>query len=72
MSRGFLRTRKWADKQGIERYTTEIHVDSVQPLVRALMASADPQAMTVQGKGEETKHHHCGGFPEGADDDLPY
>lgn len=29
---GRLRTRKWTDKQGIERYTTEIHGDEMQML----------------------------------------
>lgn len=31
---GKLRTRKWSDKQGIERYTTEIYADSLQVLGR--------------------------------------
>lgn len=29
---GRLRTRKWTDKDGIERYTTEIYADSLQLL----------------------------------------
>lgn len=29
---GSLRTRKWTDKDGIERYTTEIRADSMQML----------------------------------------
>ena len=31
---GKLRTRKWTDKQGVERYTTEIYADSLQVLGR--------------------------------------
>lgn len=31
---GKLRTRKWSDRQGIERYTTEIYADSLQVLGR--------------------------------------
>lgn len=29
---GRLQTRKWSDKEGVERYTTEIIVDSMQML----------------------------------------
>jgi single-strand DNA-binding protein len=29
---GRLRTRKWTDKQGVDRYTTEIHGDEMQML----------------------------------------
>ena len=28
---GFLRTRKWTDKQGIESYSTEVRADDVPP-----------------------------------------
>ena len=31
---GKLRTRKWTDRQGIERYTTEIFADNIQVLGR--------------------------------------
>jgi single-strand DNA-binding protein len=31
---GKLRTRKWQDKEGIDRYTTEIHVDELIMLDR--------------------------------------
>ncbi|MBK6829718.1 MAG: single-stranded DNA-binding protein [Flavobacteriales bacterium] len=32
---GKLRTRKWQDKDGIERYTTEVHADEMNMLDRA-------------------------------------
>lgn len=32
---GKLRTRKWQDKDGVERYTTEIHADEMNMLDRA-------------------------------------
>lgn len=31
---GKLRTRKWTDRQGVERYTTEIFADNIQVLGR--------------------------------------
>ena len=31
---GKIRTRKWSDKQGVERYTTEVYADSLQVLGR--------------------------------------
>ncbi len=32
---GKLRTRKWQDKDGVERYTTEVHADEMNMLDRA-------------------------------------
>ena len=36
---GKLRTRKWQDKDGIERYTTEVHADEMNMLDRASPAA---------------------------------
>ncbi len=62
---GKLRTRKWTDKEGIDRYTTEVVADEVQPL------GARPQ-----GAGERPEPTgQAGGAPAGMpedDDDLPY
>ncbi len=61
---GKLRTRKWTDREGIDRYTTEVVADEVQPL------GARPQ-----GDGERPEPScQAGGVPSGMpeDDDLPY
>ena len=64
---GLLRTRKWTDAQGIERYTTEIRAEVVQPL------GARPEGAaggTKPGQGPE--HQPSGALPPDEDDDLPY
>ena len=43
---GSLRTRKWTDKDGIEKYTTEIRADSMQML-------GSRQGMGGQGGGDD-------------------
>lgn len=53
---GKLKTRKWADKDGIERYTTEINADTLQMLGGAPSGgSARPSAK-----------------PQDADSDIPF
>ena len=41
---GALRTRKWQDKDGIERYTTEVHADEMNMLDRANPAAGGENA----------------------------
>lgn len=41
---GSLRTRKWTDKDGAERYTTEIRADQMQMLGTAGRGEAEPAA----------------------------
>jgi len=45
---GRLRTRKWQDRDGRDRYTTEIHADRVQFLDRRQDAAPDRAAPTRQ------------------------
>ncbi len=40
---GKLRTRKWQDKDGIERYTTEVHADEMTMLDRANPGAGQPE-----------------------------
>ncbi len=40
---GKLRTRKWQDKDGIERYTTEVHADEMTMLDRANTGAGQPE-----------------------------
>lgn len=71
---GSLRTRKWQDKNGNDRYTTEIIASEMQMLGgRGGGGSANynsnraPAAAESQGGGGSG-----GGFDEGFDDDIPF
>ena len=66
---GSLRTRKWTDKQGIERYSTEVRADDVQPL-GARPEGAGGGSRQPQGQGNEPQP--VGALPPDMDDDLPY
>ena len=45
---GSIRTRKWTDQQGIERYSTEIRVDNMQMLGGQQQPQQQPQAPQQQ------------------------
>lgn len=63
---GKLRTRKWTDKEGIDRYTTEVVAHEVQPLgARPEGSAGDRHAPARESAGAPA------GVPED-DDDLPY
>jgi single-strand DNA-binding protein len=76
---GKLRTRKWQDKDGIERYTTEVHADEMTMLDRpgggdgnTAMNAQRPatQATGVAAASEPVRS----GFAASSDevDDLPF
>ncbi len=50
---GRLQTRKWTDKNGVERYTTEIVANEMQMLGGKGERSAPEDAGTSTGGGEE-------------------
>jgi single-strand DNA-binding protein len=54
---GRLRTRKFTDKEGIERYSTEIRADKLDMLDR---------------KGAQSGANPAVGTPDGMDDDIPF
>lgn len=63
---GYLKTRKWEDKDGIERYTTEIIVENFQLLDRndgEASASAESPAKPASKPKQQS-------IP--ADDDIPF
>jgi single-strand DNA-binding protein len=75
---GSLRTRKWQDKDGNDRYTTEIRGDRMQMLGgRGSGGSVDyeappenaPRAQPARGGGAPAKQ--SGGFDD-MDDDIPF
>lgn len=61
---GRLRTRKWQDKEGNDRYTTEIVADSLQLL--GSKRDAEP------AERQERKPASTGGSVSDMDDDLPF
>ena len=74
---GALRTRKWQDKEGKERYTTEIVAERMQMLgSRAGMGDAgsrggdDDKAPVTAGEGKSAKKP-AGKFDD-MDDDIPF
>lgn len=71
---GALRTRKWQDKEGKERYTTEIVADRMQMLGSRGGGSEpmarEPAAATSGGGKPQTKKG--GGAFDEMDDDIPF
>lgn len=72
---GKLRTRKWQDKDGVERYTTEIHADEMNMLDRASggeggapMTSPRPMTANQPMSGSAQPM----GAAAGEEDDLPF
>lgn len=65
---GKLQTRKWTDKEGVERYSTEVHVNNVQFLEskKDRDAAAAPPPPPPSGPGGPA-------FPAGGyDDQAPF
>jgi single-strand DNA-binding protein len=58
---GRIQTRKWTDKEGVERYTTEIRGDRMQML--GGRQSSEQPAKPAPAKG---------GKPDEMDDDIPF
>lgn len=70
---GSLRTRKWQDKEGQDRYTTEIRADSMQMLGGKQDGGETPKENTVRSARQEAapKSKEESGFG-GMDDDIPF
>lgn len=60
---GQLRTRKWQDKDGQDRYTTEIIGDQMQMLGGKSEGQEKPQPANAQGSQK---------YPDPFDDDPPF
>jgi len=78
---GKLRTRKWQDKEGKDRYTTEIVADEMQMLGSRGGAGAGPKdagapASESSGgsgnSGNRAAVNDSGGPPGDFDDDIPF
>ena len=76
---GSLRTRKWQDKEGKDRYTTEILADNMQMLgsragraSRAAREPADDERRGGRRRGEAGgQEAPAGGFDD-MEDDIPF
>ncbi len=64
---GQLRTRKWQDQSGNDRYSTEVNVSGIGGVLTMLDA---PQG---QAKREpDGRQGHAGGFADDLDDEVPW
>ena len=63
---GRIQTRKWVDKDGNERYTTEIRCDRMQ------MLGGKPQGDTPQREPAASKPVATGGGFDDMDSDIPF
>lgn len=66
---GRLQTRKWTDKQGVDRYTTEVIANDMQMLGGGRGAAGNAQTGYGPGGVADTD---TGGSSEDYDDDIPF
>jgi single-strand DNA-binding protein len=71
---GKLKTRKWQDKEGQDRYTTEIMADAMQMLgSRSGMGGGEPREMREPpSTGESRPAKKPPGQFQDMDDDIPF
>ncbi len=72
---GSLRTRKWQDKEGHDRYTTEIRGDRMQMLGSRSSgggSSADYDSAPAESGGGAAQAKPSGGGVGDLDDDIPF
>jgi single-strand DNA-binding protein len=71
---GKLRTRKWQDKEGQDRYTTEIIADAMQMLgSRSGMGGGEPrEPREPSAAGESRPAKKPAGQFQDMDDDIPF
>lgn len=73
---GKLVTRKWQDKQGQDRYTTEVHIDPfngvMQMLGGAQQAQQKPQQVAQQNPQQQSASTGDSGFSDDFDDGIPF
>lgn len=70
---GKLQTRKWQDKDGIDRYTTEIVGREMQILGSKQDSQQAPQSQSSQGQGQGGRRPSNQAEPAGSmDDQIPF
>jgi single-strand DNA-binding protein len=69
---GRLRTRKWTDQAGVEKYTTEIVADSMQ-MLGSRMSDNNAGSSNMNSTKERSESHAAPSSSLGAmDDDIPF
>ena len=68
---GSIRTRKWQDKEGNDRYTTEVRVGNMQMLGGRPDGSQPAQRQSAPRQQAQQPQSHGGGFDDMADD-VPF
>lgn len=69
---GALRTRKWQDKNGTDRYTTEIIASEMQMLGGRGGSGGGSGDHSAAGSGKEASGANESSFDGGFDDDIPF
>jgi len=69
---GSLRTRKWQDKEGRDRWTTEIVASEMQMLGSRGGAGAPSRESAASEPARQAAPAGGGGFDESFDDDIPF
>ncbi len=67
---GKIKTRKWTDKDGVEKYTTEIHANSMTLLPSGERPSGEKQEAKPAPESKPAPKE-SGGFAD-MDDDIPF
>lgn len=67
---GSLKTRKWTDKEGVEKYTTEIIADTMKML--GTRQSTDERPSTAERPAPAPKPAPTGGPFDDFEDDIPF
>lgn len=68
---GRLRTRKWTDQSGQEKYSTEIIADSMQ-MLGARMAGSGEESSGGRSKSSESPSSPSANALDAMDDDIPF
>ena len=69
---GRIRTRKWQDKDGQERYTTEIEANELQMLGKREGGSEAPEQRRAPAAQQHTQQPPTGGAFGDVIDDIPF
>jgi len=69
---GKLRTRKWQDKQGNDRWTTEVIADEMQMMGGRGGGGGGAAPMSSQDSGPSGGNYPDSGGGEEFDDDIPF
>lgn len=69
---GKLTTRKWTDSEGVERYSTEIHVQPYSGELTFLSAKRDNEERSARREAPSRSPAMSGAGSNDAEDDIPF